>query len=52
VAARDRDNQESLGNLEARLDALQQQQQERWDATQRVVSTLYTLTTTSVAKKE
>ncbi len=52
VAARDRETQESLGTLEARLDALQQQQQERWDATQRLVSTLYTLATTSVAKKE
>jgi anti-sigma factor RsiW len=51
VAARDRENQDSLGTLEARLEALQQQQQERWDATQRLVSTLYTLTTTSVAKR-
>jgi hypothetical protein len=52
VVTRDRDNQESLVNLEARLDVLQRQAQERWDATQRVVSTLLTLSTTSVAKKE
>jgi Putative zinc-finger len=52
VAVRDRENQESLGSLEARVNALQRQAQERWDATQRFVSTLLTLNTTSVAKKE
>ena len=52
VAARDRETQETFEGLEARVDALQRQAQDRWDATQRFVSTLSTLSISNLDKKE
>jgi len=51
VAYRDRQNQEALGFLETRLDALQHQAQDRWNATERYVSALYTINT-NLTRKE
>jgi Putative zinc-finger len=51
AAARDRVNQESLALLQVRLDALQRQAQDRWNATERYVSALHTLTAQTVEKE-
>jgi hypothetical protein len=51
VAARDRVNQESLAVLQDRLDALQRQAQARWNATERYVSALHTLTNLPLNKE-
>jgi hypothetical protein len=48
VLTRDRQNQEGLVSLEDRLEALQQQSQQRWDAT---INALYTLNTNLVRKE-
>jgi hypothetical protein len=50
-AARDRQHADAVRWLQNRLDALQRQAQDRWTATERYVSALYTLNT-NLARKE
>jgi hypothetical protein len=51
VAARDRQHQEAILWLQGRVAALQRQAQERWNATERYVSALYTLNANLVHKE-
>jgi hypothetical protein len=48
VLARDRQNQDGLVSLESRLESLEQQSRQRWDAT---INALYTLNTNLVRKE-